>query len=667
MSIENPGGWIGSVAAAVWSASLLGSVLIIAVAFIQFVVGKRLGPNWRFALWMIVLIRLLLPTAPESRFSVFNARSWFDKQMATAPATPQVLVSDRPNLSPEERLLFDVGANQRDTFVPQDRFNWSGMLAIAWAAGVICLGGRLIMGSLWLRWRIRQINPSPCPRLAEGWEESTKEMAVRRLPVMITDVVRSPALFGVFRPKLLMPRELSESLTHAELRHVFLHEMAHLKRRDLISNALISLAKVLHWWNPLVWFAVRQMKLERELACDQMVLRVTFQDFGREGSRSYGETILRLIEFASPQRRLETLVGVAEEKETASKRLEQIATFVPHENKNSNLAILLFTLIFACGLTNAQQNVPTAEKAPFATASEQELKTPIKDVAENRGAGVSPSPSKQVFTGSVRRQDIVKKLNEIVIDYYDVPNEVKLSEIIKDIHRTARTLDPEKKGVNFIISSQLENPGIVDFAPGTDPLTGRPPVKIADYTVTITPALRDITLLGLLNAIMEVAVPPKGGEGAPSLRYAIEEYAVVIGQRRPEPEPLYTRTFKVNPNAFLQGLHPPIERTPGLSEVQQGVRNFLVAAGVDFTTNFTIPQPVDLKKTALEQKAMFFNDRTGVLMARATIGELELVERALQRLNAPQVMFTVEAVELRTKDQLDRLLKETNFRDGLRT
>ena len=75
-----------------------------------------------------------------------------------------------------------------------------------------------------------------------------------------------------FRPLLLMPEGLIARLPHDRLRHVFLHELAHMKRHDVEAGWLLAVIQVLHWVNPLVWVAFRQFRGDRELACDAMAL-----------------------------------------------------------------------------------------------------------------------------------------------------------------------------------------------------------------------------------------------------------------------------------------------------------------------------------------------------------------------------------------------------------
>jgi hypothetical protein len=126
-------------------------------------------------------------------------------------------------------------------------------------------------------------------------------MGVRtNVRVIATDAVGGPALFGFFRPKLLVPPALLQDLDHDDLRFVFLHELAHLRRRDTLTNLLLTLAQALHWFNPLVWLALSRCRTERELACDAMVLELSD---GPAAQHGYGDTILRLAEMLCTTRR----------------------------------------------------------------------------------------------------------------------------------------------------------------------------------------------------------------------------------------------------------------------------------------------------------------------------------------------------------------------------
>ncbi len=167
----------------------------------------------------------------------------------------------------------------------------------------------------------------------------------------------------------------------------------------------------------------------------------------------------------------------------------------------------------------------------------------------------------RVYT-STGRQLIYQKLDHIILDEFGLPSEVPLSEVIKELSNEVKKRDPDKRGINFLISSQQDRPAPQVVAGQIDPLTGQPlapttsdsPVVIEDFLVKIDPPLRNIRLEDVLRAIVVVAKPPANQSQLTSVKYSIEDYAVVFTQQGFEQEPLYSRTFKVNPNTFRQGL-----------------------------------------------------------------------------------------------------------------
>jgi hypothetical protein len=140
------------------------------------------------------------------------------------------------------------------------------------------------------------------------------------------------------------------------------------------------------------------------------------------------------------------------------------------------------------------------------------------------------------------RQQIKKKLEEIRIEEYHVPQALELSEVFKNLHSLARKLDPEERGVNIVLGSIVQERRVT---PAFDVVTGKMPVPLEDYTVTISQPLRNMSLRELLDAIVNAAVPPVGSENATSLQYSVEEYAIVFRQRPKYPIELIDAPLKV--------------------------------------------------------------------------------------------------------------------------
>src|SRR5262249_4391227 len=80
-----------------------------------------------------------------------------------------------------------------------------------------------------------------------------------------------PVVWGIFRCRLMLPAAARE-WSSEQLRSVLLHELAHIKRRDMFAQLVVQFACALHWFNPLVWLAAWRLAVERERACDDLVL-----------------------------------------------------------------------------------------------------------------------------------------------------------------------------------------------------------------------------------------------------------------------------------------------------------------------------------------------------------------------------------------------------------
>ncbi len=158
-----------------------------------------------------------------------------------------------------------------------------------------------------------------------------------------------------------------------------------------------------------------------------------------------------------------------------------------------------------------------------------------------------------VHTGQ-GRQAIITKLDRIRLDsvkYDGLP----LGEVIMNLNDEARKRDPEKRGINFLVSQTRghrpapQPPPQPQIGPDGNPLPALAPAEPVDMSaisIKINPALTDIRLADVLDAIVKVADQP--------IKYSIEDYAIVFSLRGQEAVPLYVRTFKVDPNTFYQGL-----------------------------------------------------------------------------------------------------------------
>ena len=226
------------------SHSLQAGVLVLLVLGVQWLFRRQLTNRWRFALWWIVLARLLLPFGPESAVSLFNflqpplqlitrqlsASSMLSPQSKHAPVAPgssvvaiphsDMVESELPSMDMGESQLTaanDPPAHSEATPTPikaQPAWRWTdwlvpGLTAL-WLAGVLGLLGLVAVQFVRFQRRLGAGSRPADPALRELLEECRREFGMARtVNLLETDAVQSPALFGLWRLRLLLPPGLA--------------------------------------------------------------------------------------------------------------------------------------------------------------------------------------------------------------------------------------------------------------------------------------------------------------------------------------------------------------------------------------------------------------------------------------------------------------------------
>ena len=155
---------------------------------------------------------------------------------------------------------------------PARGWNWPAVAFGVYAAGVFLLLASLVVD----HWRARQIIADAAPVLEREWtallDECRQVLGIER-PVRLLRASGPlmPMVVGLGRPALMLPRD-ADSWNAERRRSVVLHELAHIERRDCLTQTLASLATAAYWPHPGVWWAARQLQIEREFACDDRVL-----------------------------------------------------------------------------------------------------------------------------------------------------------------------------------------------------------------------------------------------------------------------------------------------------------------------------------------------------------------------------------------------------------
>ncbi len=365
-------------------------VLIVLIATVDLFIKRRVWPQVRYALWLLVLVKLVLPPSLTSPASLTSQIPLLAKKAVQSQITlPEKPSQTTPNTTPTEpfrtRQYKDSPDTTQTTIAPvvtteaanpkptkitpvPMTLSWSVYGFMVWLLGVVFL-------SSWLILRLRRLRKENLNDSGEGlpeWFENLQDQIAQRLKlrrppeIVLSGKVCSPATFGVFRPVLLMPKNKVANLSKTNAEHILLHELAHIKRGDLFVHAFYMILQIVYWFNPLLWLMRTRLQSLRELCCDATVAMIL-----KEKTFSYRETLLETAKqlLTEPVDPGLGLLGLFENSKRLADRLKWLEKKT-WKNRPVQLAtiIALVCIMLCCVLPMARVTKGEAAVAPGGTA-----------------------------------------------------------------------------------------------------------------------------------------------------------------------------------------------------------------------------------------------------------------------------------------------------------
>ncbi len=334
--VNSAGGrWAG------WALTTLldAAVLLAIVGLAWLAIRRRVAPQAGYCLFLLVPLKLLIPAGMTVPVAVTQwtpsglASSWFNRAelpepsenrfpvklqgvarvtaRATSPipghelpAQPQqvaarfVPIASSPD-GESQRLVTPAARPAAQPVPVRPRVSIPAMAMIAWIGGILVLSGRLARTQLQFRAQLKHSSRLDASKLSVNLHELCRKAGVAQaIDIVESDIIAAPAVWGIARPTIILPRGLATSLTAQQLRWVLLHELAHVRRADLVVVALQRFAAILQFFNPAIWIANRIIHRLREYACDDLAVSL-----GEVDGVESGEAFLHVLRHAGNRRR----------------------------------------------------------------------------------------------------------------------------------------------------------------------------------------------------------------------------------------------------------------------------------------------------------------------------------------------------------------------------
>jgi len=384
--------------------SAYSSVMIIVILALKAVFKGKISLKIIVVLWMLVLMRLLIPFTFSSPLHLDSLIKMSAESTANEPEAA-LDNSENTHLYEAEEYRFEdtgstallsadesleVSESEANSIAVQKSFFLKTAelmktislwvyFAIIWAAGSLIFG----LVSLWNFISFNSLVEG-CTEAEESTAEAIKELK-RQLKIkqdvkaVVCKYVGAPVTFRVFKPVIILPLSLASRISEEKLNMILLHELCHIKRKDMLYNVFWMIAKIIHWFNPLVWVGYNSYLEDIELSCDEMVN--SYLD--SEQSFVYSQSLIDVIRFSRNIGRLPAALSFCEDKSKLRKRVENMLK--PQKKLKSAGGISLFLaliMIIACFTTACQ---PTPQKTIVQNKNDGELEAGIMETAAPNG------------------------------------------------------------------------------------------------------------------------------------------------------------------------------------------------------------------------------------------------------------------------------------------
>ncbi len=334
---------------------ILSSVtLLLAVLILRSILKGRIRAGLQYTLWSLVLLRLIIP------FNFFNSPISVQNITKNASITQDIpeITFESPSshfvpLSEQKQTEISVSPDylsQENTYnnntstedfsteakvtttssQPQQAISLSQICYRIWIIGMVVIGMSILLSNSIFFLRLMR---------------SRKRITLTDFPLRVytTRVVPTPCLVGFLCPAVYLTPEVAKDST--VMKYVLEHELTHFRHLDFIWSTLRSICLILHWYNPLVWIAVKLSRQDAELACDESTLK----QLGSDHKSAYGETLIQLTCHLRLNRLFLNTTAMSSGKKALQERLTLLMS--PPKKGIHKVLLLVITGILLFGFT----------------------------------------------------------------------------------------------------------------------------------------------------------------------------------------------------------------------------------------------------------------------------------------------------------------------------
>lgn len=325
---------------------LLGVILLFKKAF-----KKYITLNSQYHIWYVFVLALFLPFVP---CRLLNPAWLISKLQGILHSKTAAVMPGSSGSIPDGAVSTGLGLSDFAVSI-----EGSAIVTLSRIVCIIWVTGCAVTALYFVRsiYKIYIVKKSSYAVTAENeadlyalYVSCKKELNIKRnVPLYASCSISSPVSCGLMRPAVIIPQDMDILLKERDVRFIFLHELQHYKHKDALLNYLSCIFQIVYWMNPFIWYAFHIMQKDREIACDNSVIRT----LGKEHAAEYGYTLIRYAEKLQKNAFLSPLSRLGGEKTVIMQRIREIADYRAEtfSRKLKSICLLMMTVTFVYAIS----------------------------------------------------------------------------------------------------------------------------------------------------------------------------------------------------------------------------------------------------------------------------------------------------------------------------
>lgn len=332
--------------------TVIGSIVGLIIYFIRNLFDKKISGKWKCIMWCIALITLLIPIRIEIQTNktpviqneiidrVEEIKHISNYEYVQIPQNEEIFESSKIKKQQSEDTVIDTDTldTEKQNTMPLKTIFINIIIPHIWLLGTIAFVITFLSGIKKINRRIIR-NIYKDERLENILRECKNQLNIKKkVKIILQKYKRVPSIFGIFNPSILVTEQTLEE-DNETIKYIFLHELSHYKRKDIIFNFVLLCILSIHWFNPIVWFLFKKIRQDIEIGADELASKGLNQTEKKE----YGMVLINLLRNRVEENYTASMLCMSDTGKNMERRIHMI------KRKSTSIILsMLLLIIIAC-------------------------------------------------------------------------------------------------------------------------------------------------------------------------------------------------------------------------------------------------------------------------------------------------------------------------------